>query len=251
MNQLDFKGRTAVVTGGMHGHRRRHRQAAGGIGCQGRCLGSRWISEGRRCRLGLHSGGAEPFVREPQKDRRARQQCGHCGAQYAGRRLPGRRLAASRRHRPGVVGRWCCAGLRAHGDAQVGSRKYSGSSTSPRSRARWPPIAAAYAAAKGGLIAFRKASGQELPRAACALVNCVTPARGADRDSAPGQSGFEQYMLCEDPDGALRERWRRSRRSVCWLVVGGLLVLHRGRIRYFRRQGHLLRRRSTMKRRRR
>ena len=62
------------------------------------------------------------------------------------------------------------------------------------------PNAAAYAAAKGGLIAFTKALGKELAQAGV-LVNCVTPAAAQTAILEQVTPEFAQYMLSKIPMG--------------------------------------------------
>jgi 2-dehydro-3-deoxy-L-rhamnonate dehydrogenase (NAD+) len=62
------------------------------------------------------------------------------------------------------------------------------------------PNAAAYAAAKGGLIAFTKALGKELAKTGV-LVNCVTPAAAQTAILDQVTPEFAQYMLSRIPMG--------------------------------------------------
>ena len=62
------------------------------------------------------------------------------------------------------------------------------------------PNAAAYAAAKGGLIAFTKALGKELAQTGV-LVNCVTPAAAQTAILEQVTPEFAQYMLSKIPMG--------------------------------------------------
>src|SRR4029077_14211212 len=62
------------------------------------------------------------------------------------------------------------------------------------------PNAAAYAAAKGGLIAFTKALGKELANSGV-LVNCVTPAAAQTAILNQVTPEFQQYMLSKIPMG--------------------------------------------------
>jgi len=64
------------------------------------------------------------------------------------------------------------------------------------------PNAAAYAAAKGGLIAFTKALGKELAKTGV-LVNCVTPAAAQTAILDQVTPEFVQYMLSKIPMGRL------------------------------------------------
>src|SRR5919197_822940 len=62
------------------------------------------------------------------------------------------------------------------------------------------PNAAAYAAAKGGLIALTKALGKELAQTGV-LVNCVTPAAAQTAILDQVTAEFAQYMLSKIPMG--------------------------------------------------
>ena len=62
------------------------------------------------------------------------------------------------------------------------------------------PNAAAYAAAKGGLIAFTKALGKELAQSGV-LVNCVTPAAAQTAILEQVTPEFAKYMLSKIPMG--------------------------------------------------
>jgi len=62
------------------------------------------------------------------------------------------------------------------------------------------PNAAAYAAAKGGLIAFTKALGKELAQTGV-LVNCVTPAAAQTAILDQVTAEFARYMLSKIPMG--------------------------------------------------
>jgi 3-oxoacyl-[acyl-carrier protein] reductase len=62
------------------------------------------------------------------------------------------------------------------------------------------PNAAAYAAAKGGLIAFTKALGKELAQSGV-LVNCVTPAAAQTAILEQVTAEFAKYMLSKIPMG--------------------------------------------------
>ena len=62
------------------------------------------------------------------------------------------------------------------------------------------PNAAAYAAAKGGLIAFTKALGKELAQTGV-LVNCITPAAAQTAILEQVTPEFAQYMLSKIPMG--------------------------------------------------
>jgi 3-oxoacyl-[acyl-carrier protein] reductase len=78
------------------------------------------------------------------------------------------------------------------------------------------PNAAAYAAAKGGLIAFTKALGKELAKTGV-LVNCVTPAAAQTAILEQVTAEFAQYMLSKIPMGRF-VKVEEIAALVCWLA---------------------------------
>ena len=78
------------------------------------------------------------------------------------------------------------------------------------------PNAAAYAAAKGGLIAFTKALGKELAQSGV-LVNCVTPAAAQTAILEQVTAEFAKYMLSKIPMGRF-VRVEEIAALVCWLA---------------------------------
>src|SRR4051794_19069904 len=80
------------------------------------------------------------------------------------------------------------------------------------------PNAAAYAAAKGGLIAFTKAIGKELAKTGV-LVNCVTPAAAQTAILDQVTPEFAQYMLSKIPMGRF-VKVEEIAALVCWLASG-------------------------------
>jgi NAD(P)-dependent dehydrogenase (short-subunit alcohol dehydrogenase family) len=78
------------------------------------------------------------------------------------------------------------------------------------------PNAAAYAAAKGGLIAFTKALGKELAQTGV-LVNCVTPAAAQTAILDQVTPEFAQYMLSKIPMGRF-VKVEEIAALVCWLA---------------------------------
>jgi NAD(P)-dependent dehydrogenase (short-subunit alcohol dehydrogenase family) len=79
------------------------------------------------------------------------------------------------------------------------------------------PNAAAYAAAKGGLIAFTKALGKELAKTGV-LVNCVTPAAAQTAILDQVTPEFAQYMLSKIPMGRF-VKVDEIAALVCWLAA--------------------------------
>jgi NAD(P)-dependent dehydrogenase (short-subunit alcohol dehydrogenase family) len=99
------------------------------------------------------------------------------------------------------------------------------------------PNAAAYAAAKGGLIAFTKALGKELAQSGV-LVNCVTPAAAQTAILDQVTKEFAQYMLSKIPMGRF-VRVEEIAALVCWLAsedcsfsTGGVFDISGGRATY-------------------
>jgi 2-dehydro-3-deoxy-L-rhamnonate dehydrogenase (NAD+) len=78
------------------------------------------------------------------------------------------------------------------------------------------PNAAAYGAAKGGLIAFTKSLGKELAQSGV-LVNCVTPAAAQTAILDQVTEEFAQYMLSKIPMGRF-VRVDEIAALTCWLA---------------------------------
>ena len=78
------------------------------------------------------------------------------------------------------------------------------------------PNAAAYAAAKGGLIAFTKALGKELAKTGV-LVNCLTPAAAQTAILDQVTPEFAQYMLSKIPMGRF-VKVEEIAALACWLA---------------------------------
>ena len=79
------------------------------------------------------------------------------------------------------------------------------------------PNAAAYAAAKGGLIAFTKALGKELAKTGV-LVNCVTPAAAQTAILDQVTPEFAQFMLSKIPMGRF-VKVEEIAAMACWLAT--------------------------------
>jgi len=99
------------------------------------------------------------------------------------------------------------------------------------------PNAAAYAAAKGGLIAFTKALGKELAKTGV-LVNCVTPAAAQTAILEQVTPEFAQFMLSKIPMGRF-VRVDEIAAMACWLAsedcsftTGGVFDISGGRATY-------------------
>jgi 3-oxoacyl-[acyl-carrier protein] reductase len=78
------------------------------------------------------------------------------------------------------------------------------------------PNAAAYGAAKGGLIAFTKSLGKELAQSGV-LVNCVTPAAAQTAILDQVTDEFAKYMLSKIPMGRF-VRVEEIAALACWLA---------------------------------
>ena len=78
------------------------------------------------------------------------------------------------------------------------------------------PNAAAYAAAKGGLIAFTKALGKELAQSGV-LVNCVTPAAAQTAILDQVTPEFAKFMLSKIPMGRF-VKVEEIAAMTCWLA---------------------------------
>ena len=99
------------------------------------------------------------------------------------------------------------------------------------------PNAAAYAAAKGGLIAFTKALGKELAQTGV-LVNCVTPAAAQTAILEQVTPEFARFMLSKIPMGRF-VRIDEIAAMACWLATedcsfstGGVFDISGGRATY-------------------
>jgi 3-oxoacyl-[acyl-carrier protein] reductase len=99
------------------------------------------------------------------------------------------------------------------------------------------PNAAAYAAAKGGLIAFTKALGKELAQTGV-LVNCVTPAAAQTAILNQVTPEFAKFMLSKIPMGRF-VKVEEIAAMACWLAsedcsfsTGGVFDISGGRATY-------------------
>jgi 3-oxoacyl-[acyl-carrier protein] reductase len=99
------------------------------------------------------------------------------------------------------------------------------------------PNAAAYVAAKGGLIAFTKALGKELAKTGV-LVNCITPAAAQTAILDQVTPEFAQFMLSKIPMGRF-VKVEEIAAMACWLATedcsfttGGVFDISGGRATY-------------------
>ena len=222
MNQLDFQGRHAVVTGGATGlglgiaqrllasggsvtpvgpRLRRRRQGRGRAGRQGACAG------GRRQPAALGRQGGGGHAGPCRAHRRAGQQRRHHRAQHQGLGLSGRRLApgdGGEPHRrlhllPRGGGPDAHAGLRAHRQHRLG-RGQGRQPERQRLQRQQGRRDRADQVARQGTGRHRRA--RELRDAG----------RGQDRDLRPDDRRAHRLHAVEDPDGPLRHG-RRDRRA--------------------------------------
>jgi NAD(P)-dependent dehydrogenase (short-subunit alcohol dehydrogenase family) len=212
MNQLDFKGRTAVVTGGMQG------------------IGAAIVKR-------LEASGARVAVWDlDHKDRtdvadlssieralaRTLKQLGKIdilvnNAGIAGPSMPvvdypvdqWKKVIDIDLNGPFL----CCKAVVPHMVKAKYGRIVNIASVAGK---EGNPNAAAYAAAKGGLIAFTKALGKELAQTGV-LVNCVTPAAAQTAILDQVTPEFAQYMLAKIPMGRF-VRVEEIAALVCWLA---------------------------------
>jgi 3-oxoacyl-[acyl-carrier protein] reductase len=99
------------------------------------------------------------------------------------------------------------------------------------------PNAAAYAAAKGGVIAFTKALGKELAQSGV-LVNCITPAAAQTAILDQVTPEFAKFMLSKIPMGRF-VKVEEIAALACWLAsedcsfsTGGVFDISGGRATY-------------------
>lgn len=248
MNQLDFKGRTAIVTGG-----------AQGIGL---AIAQRLIASGAKVRIWDHddkllantiaklgsmaSGDAVDVTDEASVLRGVKDTLEVLGridvfvnnAGIAGPSMPvvdypvtdWKRVIDVDLNGPFL----CCRAVvppmvKAGYGRIVNIASIAGKEGNPN--------AAAYAAAKGGLIAFTKALGKELAQTGV-LVNCVTPAAAQTAILDQVTPEFAQFMLSKIPMGRF-VTVAEIAAMTCWLAsedcsfsTGGVFDISGGRATY-------------------
>ncbi|HUQ73472.1 MAG TPA: SDR family NAD(P)-dependent oxidoreductase [Burkholderiales bacterium] len=194
MNQLDFSGRTAVVTGGMQGI--------------GAAIVKRLETSGARVAIWDLDGNPRVDVADQASIESAvKRTLGELGridilVNNAGIAGPSKAVVDY------PVADWkrvididlngpflCCRAVVPHMVKAGYGRIVNIASIAGK---EGNPNAAAYAAAKGGLIAFTKALGKELAQSGV-LVNCVTPAAAQTAILDQVTKEFAQYMLSKIP----------------------------------------------------
>ena len=212
MNQLDFKDRTAVVTGGMIGI--------------GAAIVKRLEASGAKVAIWDVNGAEKVDVTDQDSiDRALKKTLGGFGkidvlvnnAGIAGPTMPvveypvadWKRVIEIDLHGPFLVSRVVVPHMVKAGYGRiVNIASIAGKEGNPN--------AAAYAAAKGGLIAFTKALGKELAQTGV-LVNCVAPAAAQTAILDQVTPEFAKFMLSKIPMGRF-VKVDEIAALVCWLA---------------------------------
>ena len=212
MNQLDFKGRTAVVTGGMQGI--------------GAAIVKRLQASGARVTIWDIDGPGKVDVADNESILAAlKKTLGELGkidvlvnnAGIAGPTVPvvdypiadWERVIDIDLNGPFL----CCRAVVPHMVKAGYGRIVNIASVAGK---EGNPNAAVYAAAKGGLIAFTKALGKELVQLGV-LVNCVTPAAAQTAILNQVTPEFAKFMLSKIPMGRF-VKVEEIAAMACWLA---------------------------------
>jgi len=234
MNQLDLKGRTAIVTGGLIGI--------------GAAIAQRLEASGARVRIWDVGDKSDPVDVTDQKaieraTARAMADFGRIdilvnNAGIAGPTMPvveypvadWKRVIDIDLNGPFL----CCRAVVPHMVKAKYGRIVNIASIAGK---EGNPNAAAYAAAKGGVIAFTKALGKELAKAGV-LVNCITPAAAQTAILDQVTPEFAQFMLSKIPMGRF-VKVDEIAAMACWLATedcsfttGGVFDISGGRATY-------------------
>ena len=233
MNQLDLKNRTAIVTGGMIGI--------------GAAIVKRLEASGAKVAIWDVNGPDKVDVTDQESiDRALRKTLASFGkidvlvnnAGIAGPTMPvvdypvadWKRVIDIDLHGPFLVSRVVVPHMVKAGYGRiVNIASIAGKEGNPN--------AAAYAAAKGGLIAFTKALGKELAQTGV-LVNCVAPAAAQTAILDQVTPEFAKFMLSKIPMGRF-VKVEEIAALVCWLATedcsfstGGVFDISGGRATY-------------------
>ena len=233
MNQLDFKGRTAVVTGGMQGI--------------GAAIVKRLESSGAKVAIWDLDGPATVDVSSHDSIQAALKKTLEAlgridilvnNAGIAGPTMPVVDYPIEqweRVIRVDLTGPFlCCRAVVPHMVKAKYGRIVNIASIAGK---EGNPNAAAYGAAKGGLIAFTKALGKELAQSGV-LVNCVTPAAAQTAILDQVTPEFAKFMLSKIPMGRF-VKVEEIAALACWLATedcsfstGGVFDISGGRATY-------------------
>jgi 3-oxoacyl-[acyl-carrier protein] reductase len=214
MNQLDLKGRTAIVTGGLIGI--------------GAAIAKRLEASGAKVRIWDVDDKSDPVDVTDQKaieraTARAMAELGRIdilvnNAGIAGMTKPvvdypveeWKRVIDIDLNGPFL----CCRAVVPHMVKAKYGRIVNIASIAGK---EGNPNAAAYAAAKGGVIAFTKALGKELAKTGV-LVNCITPAAAQTAILDQVTPEFAQFMLSKIPMGRF-VKVEEIAAMACWLAT--------------------------------